>query len=383
MGAPVSGKIRVCHLASGDRWAGAEVQIATLLKQLTRSGEIELSAIFLNDGRLAEEVRRASIETLVIPEGKAGFLHILRRATKFLRPKGIQILHSHRYKENLLAAFLTRRCGIPVWISTRHGLKEPFCWGLRSLKQSLILGIDRFLLRSMADRVVGVSSEVAQHLRGFLGFDKVVTIRNGVDTESVRSRLTISEAKERLGIAPASVVMGAVGRLEAVKRLDIFLKAAQLISNHTRNADFVVAGDGSQRSALEQLARQLGIADRVHFLGHRDDAFDVLRALDILVLSSDHEGLPMVVLEALTLGVVVISRRVGGIPEVIDNQATGILVESESPSDLADACVRVLSDEACRRRIADAGRNHVIQNFDAARTVSRIIGLYREVFASS
>src|SRR5262249_47825175 len=98
--------ISICHVASGDRWAGAEAQMAFLLRGLARKKELCLCAILLNKGQLADEIRRSGIEVEVIPENENGFFDILAKSTRYLRDKGIRILHSHRYKENVLSALL-------------------------------------------------------------------------------------------------------------------------------------------------------------------------------------------------------------------------------------------------------------------------------------
>lgn len=374
--------IGVCHIASGDCWAGAEVQVATLLRSLSAKNEFRMSAIFLNEGRLGEEARKCGVEVTVIPEHSNGFFEILSKAAQFFHGKSVQILHSHRYKESLLSAFLAHRCRIPHVIRTQHGLLEPRP-GYKGLKQALIHAVDRCALNWTADRVIGVSSDVTNRLRKHVRAGKVVTIFNGVDRDVVRSSLNVAEAKRRLGIPVDCMAIGTAGRLERVKRLDIFLGAAKLIATQHSKTRFVIAGDGSERLRLQAFAHKLGIAHLVHFLGHRNDVFDVLRAFDILVICSDHEGLPMVLLEALLLGVAVVSRRVGGISEVIEDNRTGVLVASDSPSALAEACLGVLADEAHRRELGIAGRARTLEKFSAEQTGLQIAQLYRSLVAST
>lgn len=365
----------VCHIVSGDRWAGAEAQVATLLKYLRRETNLSLSAIVLNPGRLADELQTCGIETRVIPESENGFLAIARSAMKYLRDKNIQILHSHRYKENLLAALLAWRLDIPHVVRTQHGLPEPQT-GMRRLKQGLILGADRLVARRATDRVVSVSSEMSRQLALRIDPRSIGTIPNGVDLEVVRSRFTAREAKERLGIPAESPVIGTAGRLEPVKRLDIFLRAAAAIRAQRPSTKFVIAGEGREAANLKTLAESLGIAENVRFLGHRDDIHDVVRAFDLLVLSSDHEGLPMILLEAQCLGIVVVARAVGGIPDVIQDGVNGLLVDSSDPRSLVQACLRALSDRALCERLAEAGARSVANNFAASATARQVAQLY-------
>ena len=368
----------VCHIASGDRWAGAEVQLSALLKGLGALPDLDLCAIFLNEGRPAAEAREMGIDVCVFDESRKGFMEILAGARRFLAGKNIQVLHSHRYKENLLAALIARKLRIPVHVSSKHGAPEPFA-GWRGLKQGAIHALDREVARRATDRVISVSDELRAQLIRDIPAEKVVTIHNGIDESRVASRFSPAEAKQRLGLAPNAPVVGLAGRLDPIKRLDIFLAAAKQIVAEMPDARFVIAGDGTDAIRLRELAASLGMADKVHFLGHRDDIFDVIRALDIFVFCSDHEGLPMALLETLYLGVPVVARPVGGIAEVIQDNVTGVCVRSADPTDLAFACTSLLQDDARRARIAHAGAAHVAAHFTARHTSEQTASLYRSL----
>jgi L-malate glycosyltransferase len=368
--------IGVCHVTSGDRWAGIEVQLATMLRACQSNKHLNLSAIFLNEGRLAEETRQAGIDVCVIPETECNFFRILSRATEFLRHKNVQVLHSHRYKENLLAAFLARRCRVPIHVTSRHGAPEPFT-GWPRYKQSVIELLDRVVARYSTDCVVSVSEELRKYLTTYLPASKVVTIHNGIDEQRVFSPFSPTEAKKRLGISTGCWVIGTAGRLDRIKRLDIFLGAAKEIATAYPNSRFILSGEGQQEAHLRSLAAALGLQDRVLFLGHRDDVYDVLRAMDIFVLCSDHEGLPTALLEALYLGVPVVTRPVGGIIEVVQDEVNAAFVPSSRPSDLAGACLALLRDDRRRNSLAGAGTRLFAKEFTATHTANRVAQLYQ------
>lgn len=365
----------MCHIASGDGWAGAEAQLATLLRGLARREQFFLSAILLNEGKLAAEARRCGAQVKVIPESQHDFLHIFSEAARFVERRDVQVLHSHRYKENLLAALLSWRCRIPWVVRTQHGLPEPF-GGVRHFKQALVQQFDRFVARFATDRVISVSAELRDHLTRYVDPQKVVVIQNGLDTEQVSSALSAQEAKRRLGLPGDCRVVGTAGRLEPVKRLDLLLASAKQISVQLPNSRFVIVGEGSEGPRLCELARSNGLHNQIQFLGHRDDIYDVLRAFDVFVLCSDHEGLPMVLLEALYLGVPVVARSVGGIAGVVQNQVSGILVESSNPEALAEACLSILTDDGRRKRLASAGAQLVAREFLAERSAAEVAKLY-------
>jgi L-malate glycosyltransferase len=369
-------RIAVCHVASGDRWAGAESQLAGLLTALQRVDDLSVSAIFLNEGRLAAEARQAGVEVCVFPEAEWSFFKICSETSRFVRGKRIQVLHSHRYKENLIAALVAGRCHVPVHVSSSHGAPEPFA-GRRHYKQRGIQLLDGLVARYSTDLVVSVSEDLRRQLIRHIPFAKVVTVYNGIDERQVFSALTVAEAKRRLGISPEYGVVGTVGRLDPVKRLDIFLAAAQEIVSSEANTKFVIAGEGGEEQTLRRLTHDLQLDDQVLFLGHRDDVFDVLRAMDVLVFCSDHEGLPMALLEALYLGVPIVARPVGGIAEVIQNGVSGVFVDSSDPRALAEACVNVLRDADGRKRMAEAGIRLVSTKFTAASNAAEVARLYR------
>ena len=370
--------LRVCHIASGDRWAGAEVQLSALLNGLHQLPSLELSAIFLNEGRPAAEARQLGIDVCVLDEGTHSFFQILAEATRFLAGKRISVLHSHRYKENLLAAMLARRCRVAVHVSSQHGAPEPFK-GWSGLKQGAIRALDRQVAIRATDRIISVSEELREQLIHSIPPEKVVTIHNGIDEKKVFSRFTPAQAKERLGIAPGSPVVGLAGRLDPIKRLDLFLMAARKISEQLPNARFVVAGDGAEAVRLRELATRLGLDEITLFLGHRDDIFDVIRALDIFVFCSDHEGLPMALLETLYLGVPVVARPVGGIAEVIQDGVSGVCVKSADPGELAAACVSLLRDDPRRAALARAGAALVAAEFTARHAAEQTAGVYHSL----
>jgi L-malate glycosyltransferase len=349
--------------------------VAVLLKAFQRNKDLNVSAIFLNEGRLADESRQSGIDVCVLPESKNNFVQILSRASQFLRDKDVQVLHSHRYKENLLAALLARRCSVPVHISSKHGAPEPFT-GWPRYKQGFLEMLDRFVARRSTDCVVSVSEELRRQLTRYLPGDKVITIHNGIDVEKVFSLFSAAEAKQRLGISEECCVVGTAGRLVPVKRLDLFLVAAQQIVRSRPNTRFVIAGEGPEGQRLRELTRTLRLDNRILFLGQRDDIYDVIRAMDIFVFCSDHEGLPMALLEALYLEVPVVARPVGGIPEVIQDGMNGVWVESPEPSRLAEACLQLLHDDARRSSLARAGAQLVVERFTANSTADRLAALY-------
>ena len=310
-------RIRAVHIASGDLWAGAEAQIYTLLKSL-KELSCEPMAILLNDGELATRLRTEGIAVHICCERQLGFWSLLRSMTKLLIHLKPDVVHTHRQKENILGSIAAWRAKTPVCVRTAHGMTE----FQPSLKQRLQALADKMCCRYLQHKVVAVSDEMNERLASQYGTKKVITIYNGVDVErlaAVKASPSIKESN------CGAVHIGMIGRIEPVKRVDIFLRTASLLleNRDDTNWRFHVIGDGSHLPQMQSLASKLGIADNVKFYGHRNDAHECMAALDIMVICSDHEGLPMSALERLAMQKCLVAHTVGGLDELLGQQYEG------------------------------------------------------------
>jgi L-malate glycosyltransferase len=369
--------ISVCHVISGHVWAGAQVQVRTLLKALSGHSDLKLHSIVLEEGRLAQELRECGTRVKVIPQYGASLPRLLFHSAKFLKNQSVQIIHAHGYKESVLASLLASWCKIPVQVRTFHGARTPFS-GLK-LRHRAALFLDRLTTKHFVDRNIIVSAGLAASMGQELDPAKVSIIQNGIEVATISSALSVREAKQRLQIPGNAFVVGASARLEEVKRLDLFHAATTHIARELPGTRFVLAGTGSQEKHLKEMFRKSGLEQSVQFLGHRNDIYDVLRAMDLLLITSDQEGIPMALLEAMALRVPVVSRAVGGIPEVMEDGYSGILVPTSEPLALAQACLLALRNEELRRRLADAAAQVVSSRFTAQANAEQIFRLYRDL----
>jgi glycosyltransferase involved in cell wall biosynthesis len=365
--------ISVCHVISGGIWGGAEAYVAALLRTLSRFQGLTLSAILLKEDRLAQVLRSYGVDVTVLAARGQTVLKCMRSAATFLRQRQVRILHSHRYKENLIAALLARYCDIPVLVRTEHGRYD-----CTSLKRGIVLTMDSMVGKCAADRIISVSTDLIRSL-GHFDARKIVVIRNGIDVNQIQSHYTPMLARERLGIPSDALVVGAAARLVPVKRLDLFLAAAAHIALALPKAYFLIAGSGPEEGNLARLVAGPSLETRVKFLRDRDDIYDVLRALDLLLMTSDHEGVPMVLLEAMALQLPVVARRVGGIPEIVQDGVTGRLVDSADPIAIAKACIEVLADPALGKSLGKAARESVWRNHSAEQNARQVVHLYRSL----
>jgi glycosyltransferase involved in cell wall biosynthesis len=217
------------------------------------------------------------------------------------------------------------------------------------------------------DRHVGVGERTSREIEELVGLPSgsVLTIHNGVPDET-----PATAARPRPG-----PLIGAIGRLEPQKGYDILIRALRQIDDAT----LVLIGDGSERSALEQLAGRVGVADRVHWLGWSDDARRHLETFDVFAFPSRFEGFPLAVLEALLARRAVVASDVGSTAEAVRDGETGLLVPPEDSAALACAIRKLLAEAELRQRLGEQGRQLVLDRFTAGHMTRRFESLYEEL----
>ncbi len=373
--------MNVCHLASGDLWAGAEVQMYILVKALSTEPSVNISAIVLNPGKLAEQLKSIGIDVSVFDESKHGFFQLRHLITEKLRAKNIDILHSHRYKENILAGMVKNRCAIKKLVQTVHGAAEPF-GGVKRIKSGFINALNIYYSKKYFDRLIAVSNDLASQLTDIYPAEKITAVHNSVDFSAVHCPENRNKIKLELGLSENDIIIGTAGRLVPIKAYDIFIEMAVNIRKTQKNAKFLLVGDGPLRNDLEKKTEELNISDSVKLLGFRDDIADIMNCMDIFVVSSHHEGIPMVVLEAMAMGKPVVSTKVGGLVEIIEHNKSGLLVDAVNANALADACLAILNDSNLKVSLSSGARNRIEEEFSSDIQKKRILEVYSEVLRS-
>ena len=361
-------KIRVLLLASGDLWAGAEVMVYQLATGLARFDSVHLKVVLLNHGRLAEELGQKGIAVKIADESVLSAWQLASEVRKIIREFSPDLIHSHRYKENLLAwigsGVFHRSCKL---VATQHGMPEG---DGASLKSRLRTSMFFRLLAHVFNATVVVSHEMLKALAGSYGFtaqDGLKVIHNGITLPAA-----MSEGRQE------QLRVGSAGRLFPVKGFSLLLDIAKLVTANTEEIDFFIAGDGPQEAELKRGARQLGLEGRVHFVGHQEDMAAFYRSLDIYINTSVHEGIPMSVLEAMSYGLPVVAPRVGGFPEIVMDGEGGYLVDGRNPEDFA-AKIMILVDQGKRHAMAQAAREQVEKHFTSEAMADKYLRLYRKL----
>ena len=369
---------RICHIMTADLWAGAEVQVATTMAYLAGCQELSLRAVLFNDGRLANELRQLGIDVTVVDEATHNSLEIVLMLSRYLIEHRIDVVHTHRYKDTVLGAIAAKIAGVPHVVRTMHGLREPMTVWNR-FKFGLYESIDNFMLRAAADRVIAVSNRMSGALMANgLKAARIATIHNGIDLRTIVPVKAREEIRRELGLGDA-IVIGTAGRLDAVKGQDTLLHAAKLILEQEPRARFVIAGDGPLEHDLKALASRLGIDHACRFLGARSDVHAVIAAMDVFTLPSLSEGLPMAVLEAMSLSRPVVVSNVGGLPEVIRHRESGMLVPPADANALASACLELTRDRGLAARVGAQARRVVESEFSHEHNGRALVDLYSAI----
>lgn len=363
-------KLKVLTLVSGDLWAGAETMACNLLRRLKCYDDLELSVILLNRGRLADELLTSGLTVYVLDEGTNSFWEILQKIKKIIGSKPPDIIHSHRYKENLLALLSSSSCPGIQLCSTQHGLPE--------LEEKMLMVSQRLIARtnfwalSRFFTTVTVSKDICNVLVSRFGFRKenIEVIHNGVE---------LPPSPSYRGNA-GSLVIGSSGRLFPVKDYPLMVEIARaVVANGVEDVRFELAGDGPERPALEALVKCGGLGTCFTFKGHQSDMNFFYSGLDVYLNTSVHEGIPMTILEALAHGLPVIAPAVGGIVEIIDDGTQGFLIGSRSAEEFAKKCLILRDHGEERERMARAAREKAKQSFSAEGMSEQYYQLYRRI----
>ncbi len=375
-------RLKVCHIASGDVWAGAAVQVATILPALGAESDLRVEAVLFNSGELESRLRDARVQVSVLREATQSPASLALSLYKHLRKTQPDIVHVHGYKEHVLGGWVARTAGVLTVVRTVHGAHEPFR-GFAGLKMRLYQNLERVALARCTDWTICVSQSLAIHYnhRGDQG--KVSIIPNAVLPLSRIPAKAVRNLRDSLGVEPSQYLIGVVGRLVPIKCVDRFLEVACRLDSNLLNVRFLIVGDGPERKRLQDLSTSLGLSNRVIFLGHVSDVQPYISALDCLLLTSDDEGMPSVALEAMALSVPVIAFRVGGIPELVVDGETGRLVPPADVVSMASSIRELLLDLELRTRYGQSGCERVRQKFSAPVIARQTASLYRRVVAMS
>lgn len=352
---------------------GAEKQLVLLATGLPRDVFDVHVCTLTRGGPLEEPLRAAGIPVTRIDKrwkiDPAAFLR-LRRYLRELRP---DIVHTWLFAANSYGRQAARQVGVPTVIAGERCV-DPW-------KRWHELAIDRYLARS-TQRIVTNSSGVRDfYVSQGLPADKFTIIPNGIAPRGEEPAAAGNRAEflEELGLPSDTKLIGAVGRLWPQKRYQDLIWAAELLQWPHPQAQLVIVGDGPQRWRLERYARQVKMGSRVHFLGQRSDVARLLGFFDVFWLASGYEGQSNALMEAMLAGLPVVVSDIPGNRDLVVSEETGFLVSVGDRADFARRTRALFDDPELARRVGQAARTRMLEQFSVARMVERHVSLYREL----
>jgi glycosyltransferase involved in cell wall biosynthesis len=314
-------------------------------------------------GEWAAELAAINVPVLTVQRTPGFHPSLAMRLARVMKERAIDVVHCHHYSPyvyGLLASVL--RPGMQL-VFTEHGKLSDHG---PSTKRRLVNPV----LSRLPARVCAVSADLKQHMVGE-GFParRVDVLYNGIDPGTRPTSGERRAVRAALGIPNDAFVVGTAGRLDPVKNLTIFLDAHAVLAAKHPNVHAVIVGDGPERGLLEDKVANLGTSKSVVFTGYRKDVRALMAAFDVYLNCSLYEGVSLTILEAMAAAVPVVATPVGGNPEVVVDQETGLLVHGRARS-LADAISSLMHDPRRRRDMGDAARWRVIRHFSIARMVN-------------
>ena len=367
------GSLRVLHLVSSGGLYGAEQVVLNLAR--ARHVVAYVGALHNTHSPnvdMIDEARRRGLKTVLFDSRGRVDLRTVFQISRFLKTERIDILHTHGYKSDIVGC-LAATVAQTRWVATNH------VWHPLTAKLRLYVSLDAFLLR-FARRVVAVSSEIRQDLISTkVAPAKIRVIDNGIDVDRFRRPQPTDTLKSSLRIGKRDTVVTIVGRLSPEKGHKAFLEAARRVSSNRDHVKFLIVGDGALLADLRTEAARLKLQERVVFTGFRTDMPEIYAITDVLVNASSIEGLPMTILEAMASRVPVIATRIGGVPDIIRDQETGLLFDAGDVDALTTRMESLVDDAAERLRLAAAALEFVTMNHSFQRMCDAYWKVYCEM----
>ncbi|MDA8094321.1 MAG: glycosyltransferase [Betaproteobacteria bacterium] len=362
--------MRILHTEWSDGWGGQEHRIISeIVGMRARGHEVWLAT--RPQCAIAREAAQRGIPVALFGMRHRADLGTLVRLARFLRRERIEIVNTHSSLDSWLGAFAARLARVPVLVRTRH-LNLPLKRGPVHFAHYLPDGVIT-CGDAMKRRLVEENGFPAQH---------VTSIPTGIDFSAFRPVRPREAVRGELGLAPSDFVILMAAVLRRVKRHALALEAFADLAHSLPNARLVLAGNGPLRQETERCAEALGIAQRVHFLGHRDDVADLMQAADVCLLTSRSEGVPQALTQAMGLGVPVVATAVGGVPELIMHERTGLLVPPENAPAIAAALKRTAENPAWSNAMAEQGQSKVLSEFSLEAMLAKTDSLFRTLLAA-
>jgi sugar transferase (PEP-CTERM/EpsH1 system associated) len=352
-------------------FGGLESAVLDLVREGPRLRQRAVVVCLERPGVLAPQVEAQGVRLACVQKPPGIHLGTFGQLRSLFLELGPDVVHTHQIGALFYAGPAAHRAGVPVVVHTEHG---------RHYEERRTRWLGRLAGRRAA-RFFCVSADIAAAAEAYriVRRRKLHVVPNGIDTHRFCDRGDGHPVRTALGIPPGSPLIGTVGRLCEVKRQDLLIRAFRQVRARLADAHLLLVGDGPWMGRLRELVASLGLTDRVHFAGYQPQPAPYLQAMDVFALTSQSEGMPLVVLEAWAAGVPVVATRVGGLPELVEDEQTGILVDFGDEAVLAHALGDLIADSSRARYMGEAGRDRVESRYSLRRMADEYQRHYNEL----
>jgi glycosyltransferase involved in cell wall biosynthesis len=360
--------IRVVHIVLSMDVGGMERGLVNQIREGQKLGEAIDVVCLERPGVLAPQLQALGVSVHCVHKKPGVRLRVIPALAKLLCRLQPDVVHTHQVGPLFYGSTAARRARVPAVIHTDHGKH----YGrLRNRWLSRIAG--RF-----ADLFFCLTTDMANEVaaRGIVPQSKIRVIANGIDLSRFQQARDKNRLRESLGLPIGIPLIGTIGRLVEVKRQDVLLRGFANLRDRAPEAHLVFVGDGPLLPELSALAETLHVRPYTHFVGYQAHPEDYLQALDVFALTSRSEGMPQTIMEASAAGIPVIASRVGGLPEIIEHEQSGLLFPAGDEAALAAGIWQLLSEKERAREMSEVGKRRVAERFD----VRRMAADYHEYF---
>ena len=374
--------VKVLHLIDSGGLYGAENVVLNLSWGLEKLNCQSVVGCFAYKGKTHPEVgmkaESLGLENVFFELQNKVDLTCALKVAAYCKRANVSIVHSHGYKPSLICMLMSAFYRIP-YIITCH------LWYTDNARLKLYTFLEKISM-FFAKKVIGVSDEIVADLaKAGVQPTKLTVIDNGIDTEVLQTSRQYDELalRQELGLLKDTFVIGSLGRLTQQKDYPTLLQAAAELLKERRDVEFIVAGEGELQSELVALSHTLGIQNKFHFVGFRNDKEDLLKLIEVFVLTSLDEGLPIALLEAMAVKIPVVVTKVGGIPKVVKHGENGMLIEKGDFFQLKEDLVALMDDRHLREDLGTKGHEIVVQKFSIAQMTKKYLGVYQQTLGKT
>lgn len=373
-------RIRILEIINEATIGGGQSHVLQLASGLDRK-RFAVSVACTDNGPLTEQLRAIGVPVHPFAISQCASPSTLRAMMRLLAEGQIDIVHTHGGIAGVWGRLAAWAAKTPVRIHTLHGIHYLHYrsrikrMAFISLDRLLAIGTKKIICVSEADRQAGIAA-------GCFRADQAVLIRNGIPAPTLPADFTGRGKRTELGLPAAAAIIGTVGRLHVQKNQRQFLEAIHFVRQEIPNAIALLVGDGPLRSELQALSRELGLQDHVRFLGSRRDVAELIALMDVFVLSSEWEGMPLSLLEAMALERPVAAFAIPGVTEAIRDNESGALATPQNARSLAQAILRLLHNREQAGRLAKTGRRIFYDHFQQEKMVHATAELYTRLYGA-